>query len=95
MVREDILPLLEEYCYEDYATLAKILGRTLVDERDQRIHQDLFDPARQDDLIQALKAIDPNLDTSATAVASEAQKPDEEADEDEASDNEDTVNESL
>ncbi|PKO01263.1 MAG: hypothetical protein CVU42_00190 [Chloroflexi bacterium HGW-Chloroflexi-4] len=29
--RQDILPLLQEYCYEDYAELEKILGNELVD----------------------------------------------------------------
>jgi len=36
IVREDILPLLQEYCYEDYATLQQILGRGLVDVRTQQ-----------------------------------------------------------
>jgi 5-methylcytosine-specific restriction protein B len=80
MVQDDILPLLEEYCYEDYATLAKLLGSGLVDERDQRIRHELFVPTRRDGLIQALKAIDPNLDTSAQAITSEAEDLEEEAD---------------
>ena len=29
--REEILPLLQEYCYDDYATLAKFIGSDLVD----------------------------------------------------------------
>ena len=29
--REEILPLLQEYCYDDYATLAKFIGSGLVD----------------------------------------------------------------
>jgi len=92
MVQDDILPLLEEYCYEDYATLARILGGGLVDERDQRIHHELFVPAKRDDLIQALKAVDPNLDTSAQAVTSEVEDLDEEAD-DEVEDSEAAVSE--
>lgn len=72
IVQDDMLPLLEEYCYEDYATLTKILGKGLVDEAKQRVRHELFDPARKDDLIQALKAIDPNLDTSIQAVKAEA-----------------------
>src|SRR5690606_23846202 len=31
VLREDIIPLLEEYCYEDYAALKQILGSAFVD----------------------------------------------------------------
>jgi 5-methylcytosine-specific restriction protein B len=72
-MQDDILPLLEEYCYEDYVTLARILGPALVDERHQRLRHELFEPNRKAELIQALKAIDPNLDTSPAAIAAEAQ----------------------
>jgi 5-methylcytosine-specific restriction protein B len=71
IIRDDILPLLQEYCYEDYATLAKILGEDLVDEGRQQIHYELFDSARQDELTQALLKPDPDLITSPEAVASE------------------------
>jgi 5-methylcytosine-specific restriction enzyme B len=71
-IQDDILPLLEEYCYEDYVTLAKILGKALVDVQQQRLRHELFEPNRKDDLIQALKAIDPSLDTSSAATAAEA-----------------------
>ena len=37
IVAEDIIPLLEEYCYEDYSALKNILGYGLVDEQRQRI----------------------------------------------------------
>ena len=37
VLAEDMIPLLEEYCYEDYAALAKILGGALVDDSRQRI----------------------------------------------------------
>jgi len=32
IIREDVIPLLEEYCYEDYSILANLLGTSLVDE---------------------------------------------------------------
>jgi len=32
VLAEDVVPLLEEYCYEDYGALARILGPGLVDE---------------------------------------------------------------
>jgi 5-methylcytosine-specific restriction protein B len=59
----------------------KILGKSFVDEINQRIHADLFDPAKKDDLIQALKSIDPNLDSSAPALLSDAEIPEEDQDE--------------
>ena len=72
--QEDILPLLEEYCYEDYGTLAKILGSGLVDETHQRIHHELFDPSKRDDLIQALLAPSPEIVASPSVVSSEAEQ---------------------
>jgi 5-methylcytosine-specific restriction protein B len=79
--QEDILPLLEEYCYEDYGALAKILGTGLVDENHQRIHHELFEPSRQDNLIQALLAPSPEIVASPAIVSSEAEQIDELEDE--------------
>ena len=62
ILQEDILPLLEEYCYEDYDALEKILG-ALVDRPKQRFRIELFDPARQDELLQALLAPSPEIVT--------------------------------
>ena len=71
-LREDIIPLLEEYCYEDYKTLEKILGKGLVDIDSQQIHQELFDESRHEELVQALLAPSPEISTSSQAqVASE------------------------
>src|SRR5260370_6979886 len=47
VLQEDILPLLEEYCYEDYATLEKILGSSLVHGQGQQVLADLFDPSNR------------------------------------------------
>lgn len=71
VLQEDVLPLLEEYCYEDYTTLTKILGKSLVDAENQRIRRELFDPARQADLVQALLGIDPAMVTTSQAIAPE------------------------
>ncbi len=38
IIQEDILPLLEEYCYEDFTKLENILGSTLVDTKKQQFH---------------------------------------------------------
>lgn len=56
ILQEDIIPLLEEYCYEDFSTLVKILGPELVDEKKQRLKHELFDPDRRDELVQALRS---------------------------------------
>lgn len=73
IVQDDILPLLEEYCYEDYDALEKILGPALVDRTNQRIRHELFDPPRQEELIAALLAPAPDIATSLSATAVEAE----------------------
>ncbi|WNG25356.1 AAA domain-containing protein [Cystobacter fuscus] len=72
VVQEDLIPLLEEYCYEDWAALEKILGSSLVSRKEQRVCHELFDPERQSDLIQALLAPSPEIGSSAPVIASEA-----------------------
>jgi 5-methylcytosine-specific restriction protein B len=69
IIAEDIIPLLEEYCYEDYSALTEILGGDLVDGERQRVREELFLPARRQDLIQALLATAPELSTTIEAVA--------------------------
>jgi 5-methylcytosine-specific restriction enzyme B len=92
VVQDDIIPLLEEYCYEDYDALEKILGSSLVDRTNQRIHHELFDPSRQEDLIAALLERAPDIATSLSATTSEAQPPGDEPEENEESgDNGDSV----
>lgn len=69
ILAEDIIPLLEEYCYEDYSALVKILGTGLVDESRQKIRDELFLSGRKLELIQALVAPTPDLMTSGTVSA--------------------------
>lgn len=64
VIREDIIPLLQEYCYEDYQMLVDILGKELIDAERQQIRHELFDPKQQDKLVQALLTIDTNITTS-------------------------------
>jgi len=78
ILQEDILPLLEEYCYEDYATLEKILGSSLIDGQKQQVRQELFDPSNRSLLVQALLAPTPDMITSTQALTSAAQAVDEE-----------------
>jgi 5-methylcytosine-specific restriction protein B len=71
VVQEDIFPLLEEYCYEDYTKLESILGSEIIDRKKQQFRQELFEPAHKDELITALLAIAPEITTSRQAIASE------------------------
>jgi 5-methylcytosine-specific restriction enzyme B len=68
ILAEDMIPLLEEYCYEDYSALVEILGGAMVDDERQRVRDELFQPARRQDLVQALLAPTPELSTTMEAV---------------------------
>jgi 5-methylcytosine-specific restriction protein B len=51
--RQEILPLLQEYCYDDYRVLATYIGQELVDQEGQLLNDEkLADP---DQLIEALE----------------------------------------
>ncbi|MEY9441698.1 AAA family ATPase [Bradyrhizobium elkanii] len=54
VLREDIIPLLEEYCYDDFNALSDILGPSLVDVQGARIRDEMFEPNNEDSLLQAL-----------------------------------------
>jgi 5-methylcytosine-specific restriction protein B len=42
--RHEVLPLLQEYCYDDYATLARYIGNGLVNSEEQTLNADkLYD----------------------------------------------------
>jgi len=84
-IRDDIIPLLEEYCYEDYGTLANILGEDLVDVASQRIRHELFDDGQEDALVQALLAPFLEISTSSEALSSDESSVDEEAEDEEDS----------
>lgn len=81
VLQDDLLPLLEEYCYEDYQSLRCILGKGLVDEISQRYRLELFSPGQQDNLIQALLEPCPQITTSGKAVIADEPEADEDADE--------------
>jgi 5-methylcytosine-specific restriction protein B len=85
VLAEDVVPLLEEYCYEDYGALARILGPGLVDEARQRIREELFVQNKWPELVQALLEPAPEIVTASTAIVP-PEEPDEttEAEEPEA-----------
>jgi 5-methylcytosine-specific restriction protein B len=84
IMTDDILPLLEEYCYDNYDTLKQILEGGLLDEAKQRIRYELFTPENQEELVQALLALAPDVTASpqAAALTQPVQEPEEAAEED-------------
>lgn len=68
VVQEDLVPLLEEYCYEDYTALEKILGQGLVDRGGQRVRHELFAPERLGELAAALMQPCPEVATAGLAA---------------------------
>jgi len=57
VVQDEIIPLLEEYCYEDYSTLEKILGGELVDVQRQIIKHEIFEGSVDDEFVRAMSNI--------------------------------------
>lgn len=88
ILHDDILPLLQEYCYEDFTALEKMLGGTIVDRERQRVNEELFTPAHRSELIDALLiAFDQITATAAAASADDSGAKDsenEDASEDDA-----------
>jgi 5-methylcytosine-specific restriction enzyme B len=84
VLAEDLVPLLEEYCYEDYGALARILGPGLVDEAGQRIREELFAAGKRAELVQALLEPAPDIVTTAEAATPEEAEETPEAEEPEA-----------
>lgn len=81
ILREDILPLLEEYCYEDYDTLGNILGTGLIDVKNQRFKEELLAVERWDQLLEALLAMTPELITSSQVLITQQNEPEEQEEE--------------
>jgi len=50
--RQEILPLLQEYCYDDYGALSEYLGESLVDREARRLNEEVLD--NPEELIAAL-----------------------------------------
>ena len=61
VVKEDIIPLVEEYSYGDYVLLGKILGEGLVDSKKQVIRNSVFNGSDISDLVSALLLPNPEL----------------------------------
>ncbi len=76
ILREDILPLLEEYCYEDYDTLGSIMGSRLIDLKNQCFNEELLVPDHWDKLLEALLAMKPELITYSEVIKTPENEPD-------------------
>lgn len=66
VLRDDLVPLLEEYCYDDFGQMADMIGDKLVDVEAQRVRRELFEPGRGAELVAAL--LRPEIATVAGAV---------------------------
>ncbi len=54
-IKDEILPLLQEYCYDDYFTLKEILGSVIVNERKGGFNQEIFSSKGRDIIINFMK----------------------------------------
>jgi 5-methylcytosine-specific restriction enzyme B len=66
VLRDDLVPLLEEYCYDDFGQMAEMIGDKLVDADAQRVRRELFEPGRGAELVASL--LRPEIATAAAAV---------------------------
>lgn len=74
IVKEDIIPLIEEYCYGDYTMISKILGEGVVDVKNQIIRFELFSTSDVSDLITALLSPCPTLRLGTQAADDEIEE---------------------
>jgi 5-methylcytosine-specific restriction protein B len=86
VIQEDVIPLIEEYCYGDYDIIAKIIGNSLVDAKKQIINHELLNSADTAELIAALLEKSPELATSSKSNESVNE---DETENDDKEDNED------
>lgn len=77
VIEEDIIPLIEEYCYGDYALIAKIVGNGIVNLKNKTVNDKLFEDENIDTLINALLEPTPELSTIATVSEDEEDETEE------------------
>jgi len=56
-MRDKVLPLLQDYCYDDYETLASILGERIVDVANQRFRPEVVGTGHRAKLLASLRAL--------------------------------------
>ncbi|MCB9599942.1 MAG: AAA family ATPase [Sandaracinus sp.] len=89
--RDDVLPLLQEYCYEDFEALERILGKALMDSSAKRFDDSLFEAGRTDDLFESISSAFPELSTTRTAARVAASREEIDEEESESADDENDV----
>ena len=56
-IKDEILPLLQEYCFDDFSTLEEILGPKLVNLEQGRFNEEIFSSAGRELILDSLKRI--------------------------------------
>jgi len=56
-MRDKVLPLLQDYCYDDYETLASILGERIVDVQNQRFRPEVIGTGNRAKLLATLRVL--------------------------------------
>jgi 5-methylcytosine-specific restriction enzyme B len=69
VLEDDVIPLVQEYCYEDWPTLAAILGRGFVDPDRRTIRPEVFRSASS--LVEALRELDESVVVADVALPPE------------------------
>lgn len=81
IIKEDIIPLIEEYCYGDYTMISKVLGEGIIDVKNQTVRLELFNTSDVSNLITALLSPCPTLRLGTQTTEGDAEE-DIEADDD-------------
>jgi 5-methylcytosine-specific restriction enzyme B len=77
ILRDDVVPLIQEYCYEDTEALERILGAGLYDRKRQRVRDELFTSGKEETLMAALAAPAPDVRVTAVATTVELEEQEE------------------
>lgn len=77
IIKEDIIPLIEEYCYGDYSLMVKILGDEIIDLKNQLVRFELFSISDTPSFINALLAPCPELRSATENESSDVEVLDE------------------
>lgn len=81
ILRDDIIPLLEEYYYEDFDALVEVLGPAIVKRDERRVDEALFRPGAAHLLIDALKKWYPDVYSSVESADADVEDDVDEEDE--------------
>jgi 5-methylcytosine-specific restriction protein B len=78
-LQNDVIPLLEEYCYEDFDILKEIIGKQFVDKDNQQIKHSCFeeDTGFIESLNEAFENINKTAGALKTSVATDDETDDE------------------